>query len=360
MSDDDDYLSDKFLADATQGVTAPKSYSQLRKESLKKSQAKNEQNRTKNRRQRELEAREEGLNKSLFEKAQEDEQAGLSTGSKALAMMMKMGFKPGQSLGKQPDAFPQQEDLETSTDIVDEPHREPPAPHKTEPLPINEWSGKKGIGSAKRARSPGASERIAKMAKIEEEASHRSFRDRARQEYDERKAEGRLSPAQRTCSALDEKAGKTLNVLWLNPAKPESFPSGLMEVLALHHEQDILAAQSGETIQERLRKQMQADALSTSPEGGEEEIEDVEGSIGTAVGNKNEDKKKLVELNQQYDPDFLEETVQFLRLQPQDRLHLVLSYLRLTYAYCFYCGTEYESQEEMTAQCPGSEEDDHD
>lgn len=35
-------------------------------------------------------------------------------------------------------------------------------------------------------------ERITKMAKMEEEATHGSFRDRARQEYEERKAEGRL------------------------------------------------------------------------------------------------------------------------------------------------------------------------
>lgn len=52
--------------------------------------------------------------------------------------------------------------------------------------------GKKGIGTVKRARSPGSQGRIAKMAKMEEEATHRSFRDRARQEYEERKAENRL------------------------------------------------------------------------------------------------------------------------------------------------------------------------
>lgn len=52
--------------------------------------------------------------------------------------------------------------------------------------------GKKGIGTAKRARSPGTRDRIAKMAKMEEVATHRSFRDRARQEYEQRKSENRL------------------------------------------------------------------------------------------------------------------------------------------------------------------------
>ena len=59
----------------------------------------------------------------------------------------------------------------------------------------------------KRARSPTAPERLAKMAKMAEERTHTSFRDRARQEYEERRAAGRLRPAQRTCATLDEKAG---------------------------------------------------------------------------------------------------------------------------------------------------------
>ncbi len=156
MSDDDDYLSDKFLTGPSQGSNThtQKSYSQLRKEAIRKSQIKNEQNRGKSKRQRELEAREEGLNKSLFEKAQEEEQAGTSAGNKALAMMMKMGFKPGQSLGKQSttSASPPQEVLETpdaATTTVAVPQTDEgstkklpsPLQHKTEPLPINEWSG---------------------------------------------------------------------------------------------------------------------------------------------------------------------------------------------------------------------------
>ena len=46
------------------------------------------------------------------------------------------------------------------------------------------------------------------MAKMAEEHDHKTFRDRARLEYEERRAEGRLAPAQRTCATLDERAGK--------------------------------------------------------------------------------------------------------------------------------------------------------
>lgn len=56
------------------------------------------------------------------------------------------------------------------------------------------------------------------MAKMAEDREHVSFRDRARAEYEERRAVGRLAPAQRTCATLDEKAG-------IQVRKPPSFPS---------------------------------------------------------------------------------------------------------------------------------------
>lgn len=221
-NDEDDYLSDKFLTDPSSSSSVPKTYAQIRKDALKKAQRKNEQNRLKGRRQREIESREEGLSKSLFERAQEEQEAGISTGSKALSMMMKMGFKPGQSLGQTegPEATPDLDrgeapDGNGSYSPLLEGHATPNrgARHKVEPLPLNEWTGallstdigsaptdhalsslgKKGIGlGLKRARSPTAAERVAKMAKMAEETSHRDYRDRARQDYEDRRAEGRL------------------------------------------------------------------------------------------------------------------------------------------------------------------------
>lgn len=104
MSDDeDDYLSDKFLLEAASGGSAaPKTYSQRRKDAARLSAIKNEQHRKKSRRQLEADALEEGLSKSLFERAKEEEETGQQK-NKALAMMMKMGFKPGQSLGRTED-----------------------------------------------------------------------------------------------------------------------------------------------------------------------------------------------------------------------------------------------------------------
>lgn len=161
MSDDeDDYLSDKFLLAAAQPSTstAPKTYSQLRQERERLARLKNEQNRKKSRKQLEEESREAGLSKSLFERAQEEGDSG--TGNKALAMMKKMGFTPGQSLGQtdahktQPLASQQDPvpSVEASRSVGQTPDDEGPSSipsgqtisrsgHLTAPLPLNEWTG---------------------------------------------------------------------------------------------------------------------------------------------------------------------------------------------------------------------------
>jgi hypothetical protein len=149
MSDDeDDYLSDKFLASLeTPASSGPKTYSERRKDAHKRSERLQQTNRVKSRREREAEAREEGLSKTLFERAEEEKEGG---GSKALAMMMKMGFKPGQSLGqKEEKAVPEVDEVVTNNETTESSKPMigdgPPSPkrqgHRTEPLPLNEWMG---------------------------------------------------------------------------------------------------------------------------------------------------------------------------------------------------------------------------
>ncbi|OBZ76435.1 G patch domain-containing protein 11 [Grifola frondosa] len=340
--EEDDYLSDKFLLETTSATTsAAKTYAEKRKEAQRLSALKNERNRTKSRRQRELEAREEGLSKSLFERAKEDEASG-GQQSKALAMMMKMGFKPGQPLGKREDVeqppastipvAKQEADIDgvESTPaggpsdfyIIQDGGAASRAQHRVEPLPLNEWAGKKGIGLGKRAASPMASERLAKMAKMAEASDHNAFRDH-------------------------EKAGRAFNVLWLNPDSPETFPDGLLD--ALDDPALLVSLQRhhvDRSIEGRLRTKMQADALQPLTSG----LED----------NEDVSVEKPELLKSPYSEEEIEEAVQFLRLGAKDRLELVLDYLRRKYAYCFWCGTQYDDDEDMEANCPGPDEDAHD
>ncbi|KAI0663047.1 hypothetical protein C8Q70DRAFT_931046 [Cubamyces menziesii] len=401
MSDEeDDYLSDKFLVEAvaasSSSSSAPKTYAERRKEAQKRAALKNEQNRVKSRRELEREAREEALSRSLFERAQEEARES-GRENKALAMMMKMGFKPGQALGRAEeegtkatgtdtrkadettspgkargdteeaeerkptvraraddddwDAGPSRAGIgarpkEIATEA--EEHKPAETGHRKVPLAINEWEGKKGIGLRKRAASPSAPERLAKMAKMAEEREHVSFRDRARAEYEERRAVGRLAPAQRTCATLDEKAGIQFNVLWLNPEHPETFPDGLLDALddpALVA--SIQRQRADHSIEGRLRAKMQADALRPLKSS----LDDVDASA---------DDEKTEARTSPYSEEELEEALQFLRLNPRDRLTLVLDYLRRKYAYCFWCGTQYDDQEDMEKNCPGADEDAHD
>ena len=89
MSDaEDDYLSDKFLSEtpAASRPTKPLTYAQRRLQAQREAELKNVQNRKKSRRELEEASRREGLSKSLFERATEEQ-----TGSKAMAIMTKVG-----------------------------------------------------------------------------------------------------------------------------------------------------------------------------------------------------------------------------------------------------------------------------
>ena len=156
MSDDeDDYLSDKFLVEAA-AASAPKTYTERRKQAQRIAALKDAENRRKSHRELEQEAREEGLSKSLFARAKEEEEAGHGKKSKALEMMMKMGFQPGQSLGKTENAEPERQGSSSPAVVVSERATpEPPSSkeaseppdtrpgHRVVPLPLNEWRGRR-------------------------------------------------------------------------------------------------------------------------------------------------------------------------------------------------------------------------
>jgi len=346
---DDDYLSDKFLTPVES--QNPKTYSEKRKEALRESLRRDEQNRTKTKRQLEHESREDGLSKTLFERAEDDKSSGRGPENKALSIMKSMGFKPGQALG-----VPARVDEGTTPNHTS---REAHEGRLVNPLPLNEWSGRRGIGLGKRAPSPTELERLAKVARAAEEADRTSFRDRSRREFEQRRAEARLGPAQRTCATLDERAGKEFNVLWLDPTNPDTFPAGLVDAVVVETTSQGDDARGGErltsttTTEERLRAQMQADAL--------EPLEPLDDDDDK---NLPLPKLKAADSNEPSSPPLpperIEEVAQFLNLNPVERLDRVLQYLSMEYHYCFWCGTEYKSSDEMQEECPGPDEDMHD
>lgn len=121
--EEDDYLSDKFLtglptASSSSTARSTKTYSESRQLKLRLSEAKNAASRKKSSR----EIVEDGLNTSLFEKAQEQEAEGRGK-NKALAMMLKMGFKPGEALGRSSTISESSSKVSTSKDLAGEASR---------------------------------------------------------------------------------------------------------------------------------------------------------------------------------------------------------------------------------------------
>ncbi|KAF8326523.1 uncharacterized protein EI90DRAFT_3127735 [Cantharellus anzutake] len=426
MSDDeDDYLSPKFLVEA-ETSRSHKSYSRLRNEARRAAEAKDAENREKQKKYSAKARIQEGLSTSLFERAREEEKMGLG-GSKALSMMVKMGYKEGEGLGRKADS-PTVNDANKSNDRVAEgdpgglaeEHRggigSAADDHRIEPLRISIWDGRRGLGlGQKRAAqlddTPAI--RAAKMTKLAEteKETAEAFRERTRREFEEKRAEARLTVATRTCVSLDEKAGLKFNILWLNPLNPNSCPPELLQALERTQQSggtfsaQIPAEFSIEILQDarsptagvdpdddflppqklkghesevaRLREQMKKDALQPRLPRLHGEMEDdpdelteafAFGISSSSTGGK-QARKTLDDEEQGVDKeteslDFSEDEVaearEFLSMPAQGRLDKVLSYLRSEYAYCFWCGTQYDDKEDMEKSCPGETEEEHD
>jgi len=111
----------------------------------------------------------------------------------------------------------------------------------------------------------------------------------------------------------------------------------------------------------RLKAQMEADALRPLDSG----------SVGS---DGDDDDERPLRMRTAVDPDgkdlastvvvWPEETLLqvggYLQLSAPQRLEQVLEYLRNTYYYCFWCGAQYASVEELAAECPGLTEEEHD
>jgi len=213
MSDsEDDFMSDKFLVEAP---AAEKSYKAKRDASLLKGQRAGLAKNLQSAKVREEQQRREGLNTSLFEKKDHQEASG-SGGGKAMAMMMKMGWKVGEGLGKK-----EVEEPTTKRKVDDEEEDEAPrggigsssrkAP-RTEPIRVSLWSGRKGLTARDPTpppiptsnRNPDLLDEN-KMAKLGQKTD--LFRERQKQTFAERDEERKEFKARELLVSYDAEAG---------------------------------------------------------------------------------------------------------------------------------------------------------
>jgi hypothetical protein len=157
----------------------------------------------------------------------------------------------------------------------------------------------------------------------------------------------------------------------MNPEAPESIPRPLLD--ALEDDAYTLAPlavrqRALEDVQARLRTDMQADALQPLAPLDEVDADTGKATLKpspSALGSEQDFDEETVErarefLRQNVSVAFFSIISSLIASKAPERLETLLSYLRSQYAYCFWCGTQYESAEELAASCPGASEEEHD
>lgn len=279
MSDLEDWEKDDFVAKLEQPKTSkPKTYQESRRQALAAQVAKNKANALKPYRQREEEARREGMDKNLFERELEKKDGP----GKAMGMMMKMGYKVGEGLGKKRDIQEEPSrsgggggkesaavagkvadddddeaygrggigsskrmkvDEEVTAEETKESTKVEPASsgHRFEPIAVSLWAGETPSsllrdilklnfvaspfsspgrkGLGSRAPLPPLPRPIAISDPSLDPAAYRS---RAAIDYAEKKAEGQLGAARRTVVELDERENRGVS---LSSRRPPSLLS---------------------------------------------------------------------------------------------------------------------------------------
>ncbi|XP_022220418.2 G patch domain-containing protein 11 [Drosophila obscura] len=265
--DEEDYMSDKFLA-GLQDVRPSLVQDRGKKRAIKV-QTKQQENR---KRQRETAAATSNLNN---DRLQQNLNKPLAADNKGFQLLAKMGYKAGSGLGKQADA-------------------------RIEPIGITIKNDRGGLG-----REAAIAELTAKRQELRrahllhragidsrEEISTEAYRKRAMQKAEERKLQYDIRRCQQTCESLDVATNvpePDLEFFW--PPKPKE------------------------------EEESDSDVEQDAPE--------------------EEDLPK----EEQY--------------SAAEQLELLMGYLRTAYTFCYWCGTRYDSAEDLETNCPGLTRDDH-
>ncbi|KAJ5884060.1 uncharacterized protein N7473_010946 [Penicillium subrubescens] len=353
----------------------------------------------KRREQREAEARGRVPSKAeraAQEAARRDEALAKSTldpSNKGFQMMAKLGFKPGESLGKRDPPGPSSA-TSTKENGSDAAHR--PAPARSEPLNLIFKEGRGGIGldSEKKRKIREEAAEATKRVKQDEG----DYRDRVREERETRRAEAHVRAAQKVAERLDaevenaeaeaqtdaeahgegesrandtskapSKAGDVIDSDEADtpnhtdesrktspPKKKHYKPTAKLNILyrGLVRERE-----------ERERSIQARHALQTSlpssffPGAKLPGYTDVtlDGDDQQALGTREAYTAIVEQELEEEDP----ELDAFNALEPAERLRMLVAYLRDKYRYCFWCKYRYETDDELEG-CPGLTEEDHD
>ncbi|PYI19182.1 hypothetical protein BO99DRAFT_148225 [Aspergillus violaceofuscus CBS 115571] len=293
--------------------------------------------------------------------------SALNPSNKGFQMMAKLGFKPGQALGKPESSQGTRPD-------------EPDARLRSEPLNlvIKEDKGGIGLDSERKRKFLEEAEHVAKKVKEDEG----DYRDRVRLEREMRRAEAQVHAAQKVAERLDAEAEtgeeppssaakgkfcetpKTDGEREVSPqddtagepatskpqkVKPTSQINILYRGLVREREEKERNLQMRHMLQTSL-----SSGFFPNPRLPGQNDPTLDRDDEEAIGGQREPSMVLEQELEEDDPELDE----FNALDPSEQLSRLVRYLRDQHHYCFWCKYRYEDSE--MEGCPGVTEEDHD
>jgi hypothetical protein len=285
------------------------------------------------------------------EAARRDEALATSTlnpTNKGFQMMAKLGFKPGEALGKRTPVT--DTDTDTESKIRSEPLN----------LIFKENRGGIGLDTEKKRKIREEAEEASKKIKHEEG----TYRDRVREERELKRTEAQVRAAQKVAERLDAEEETEAMENSDESSKPDGADgSAKRKPVKLTSQVNILyrglVREREKHDNDRQARHAMQSSLPSSffPKANLPEYDDptLERDDKKALGQLDQHTSALeIELEEED-----EELDAFNALDPSERLHKLVLYLREKHRYCFWCKYAYESAEELEG-CPGLTEEDHD
>lgn len=281
--------------------------------------------------------------------------------------MAKLGFKPGEALGKRPALEDSESQDQNSKEGGQENHQ------KTEPLNLVFKENRGGIGLDSEKKRKIREEADEAVKKVKQDQG--DYRDRVRIERETRRTEGQVHGAQKVAERLDleaeeeeEKEGDSREkpdeptttpekpTKEKKKVKPTSQINILYRGLVREREEKEQSIQARHALQTSLPSSLFPNPRLPSYDDSTLEREDEEAleqpqQRGEGHGHAGSILEQELE---EEDPELDE----FNALEPGERLNKLVMYLRERHWYCFWCKCRYETGE--MEGCPGTTEEDHD
>ncbi|KAG0363814.1 hypothetical protein BC939DRAFT_531711 [Gamsiella multidivaricata] len=357
--EEEDYMSEAFLESLAQDSANDKTrrenitYSERRRQKHTEHLA----NLPKPLHVREKEAREKGLTKEIGEE------------NKGMAMLLKMGFKKGGTLGASKPQTSIAEASAPSKTSPDSISKDGKALGRSDalraPLEIQIKQGRGGLGMDS-LRKRQAEEELQRHESEAHRVFDEGFRGQKRNQFELEKRTRQVGAARGICMVMDAKKaqadseiaetnqlrnlGRSNSFWWI----ADSVPDEILGTKLMGPGAEVVVQEDGLALERGEEASIGAFDHSDDEDGGPE--------------HKKEKRIKLDPLRtvevydnvvQDEEPPKWGERPDFAQLEMPEKLAKVVQHLRDEHLYCFWCSAQYSDPEDLAENCPGPTEDDH-